>query len=177
MCPIRWRPYPARGSICVVSRRATLRASDNDREVVAERLRSAAAEGRIVAEELEDRLALALRARTYGELDALIADLPREQVARRGGVTRNRGRSLWQMGPVPVLFLLLFAMPIVVAAVVAVMTIVFAMVTTWAVFAALVWLALGHSRRWYGPRWSYARRRFGPPRSPGMYRPRPGYWH
>jgi hypothetical protein len=163
-----------------VSRRATLRASDNDRELVAERLRSAAAEGRIVAEELEERLALALRARTYGELDALIADLPRprEQVARRGGrVSRSGAGSLWRLGPVPTLALLVFAMPIAVAAVVAVMTIVFALFTMWAVFAALIWLALGHSRRWYGPRWSYARRHFGPPRSPGVYRPRPGYWH
>ena len=117
--------------------------------------------------------------RADGELDALIADLPREQVARRGGVTRNRGRSLWQMGPVPVLFLLLFAMPIVVAAVVAVMTIVFAMVSAWAMFAALVWLMLGHGRRWYGPRWSHARHRMGPPRGgsrPGVYRARPGFW-
>ncbi len=145
--------------------------------MVAERLRAAAAEGRIVAEELEERLASALRARTYGELDALVADLPRprEAVARRGGAVPRRGSwSLWRYGPAPILGFLI-VMPMAVAAVVAVMTIVFAMVTVWAVFAALLWLALGHSRRWYGPRWSYARRRFGPPRH--MYRPRPGYWH
>ncbi len=147
--------------------------------MVAERLRAAAAEGRIVAEELEERLGLALRARTYGELDALVADLPRphDQVARRGGgVSRAGGWSLSRLGPLPALALLVFVMPIAVAAVVAVMTIVFAMVTMWAVFAALIWLALGHSRRWYGPRWAYARRRFGPPPH-GVYRPRPGYWH
>jgi hypothetical protein len=57
-------------------RRAFLRASDQDREQVAERLRQAAAEGRLLAEELEHRLARALRARTYGELDPLVADLP-----------------------------------------------------------------------------------------------------
>ena len=62
----RWR-----ASILHVSRRATLRASDSDREVVVKRLHAAAAEGRIVAEELEERLASALRARTYGELDVL----------------------------------------------------------------------------------------------------------
>lgn len=156
-----------------------MRASDNDREAVAERLRAAAAEGRIVAEELEERLSLALRARTYGELDALVADLPRPRhaVAARGGVVGRRGgSSLWRLGPVPTVALLVFAMPIAVAAIVAAMTIMFAMFTVWTVFAALVWMALGHSRRWYGPRWSHARRRMGPPRQ--MYRsPRPGYWH
>ena len=147
--------------------------------MVVKRLRAAAAEGRIVAEELEERLASALRARTYGELDALVADLPREQVARRGSVVQSGGRSLWRLGPAPFIAVL-FVMPVVVAAVVAVITLVFAMVTMWAVFAALVWLALGHSRRWYGPRWAYAQRRYGPPRGGprgGMYRPRPGYWH
>jgi uncharacterized membrane protein YdbT with pleckstrin-like domain len=57
--------------------RSALRASDADREHVAERLRQAAAEGRLFAEELEQRLGAALRARTYGELDEVVADLPR----------------------------------------------------------------------------------------------------
>ncbi len=59
-----------------MTRRATLRASDADREQVAERLRHAATEGRLLAEELDERLGVALSARTYGELDALIEDLP-----------------------------------------------------------------------------------------------------
>jgi hypothetical protein len=59
-----------------MTRRATLRASDADRELVAERLREAATEGRLFADELEERLGAALSARTYGELDALVADLP-----------------------------------------------------------------------------------------------------
>ncbi len=155
-----------------MARRATLRASDNDREVVVKRLRAAAAEGRIVAEELEERLASALRARTYGELDALVADLPRDQVARRGAVAHRGGQSMWRFGPVPFIAVL-FVMPVIVAAVVAVVTIVFAMVTAWAVLAALVWMMLGHSRRWYGPRRAYARRMA--PRH--VYRARPGYWH
>jgi Flp pilus assembly protein TadB len=66
-----------------MARYAALRASDADRDHVAERLRHAAAEGRILAEELEQRLASALRARTYGELHALVSDLPRTQAARR----------------------------------------------------------------------------------------------
>jgi hypothetical protein len=60
-----------------------LRASDADREQVAERLRHATAEGRLLAEELEERLGQAFRARTYGELDAVVDDLPANRVARR----------------------------------------------------------------------------------------------
>jgi hypothetical protein len=69
-----------------MNRRSTLRASDLDREHVAERLHRAAAEGRLFAEELEERLARALRARTLGELDALTTDLP-GTVARRPGLS------------------------------------------------------------------------------------------
>lgn len=57
-----------------------LRASDADREQVAERLRHAAAEGRLFADELEERLGAALSARTYGELDVLVSDLPATSV-------------------------------------------------------------------------------------------------
>ena len=64
-----------------MERRSILRASDADREQVAERLRKAASEGRLIAEELEQRLEAALTARTYGELDALVSDLPPEQLA------------------------------------------------------------------------------------------------
>ncbi|MFF8311082.1 DUF1707 SHOCT-like domain-containing protein [Streptomyces lydicus] len=53
-----------------------LRASDADRERVAEILRDALAEGRLVMEEFEERLDAAYRARTYGELEPLTADLP-----------------------------------------------------------------------------------------------------
>jgi hypothetical protein len=59
-----------------VARRHSLRASDSDREDVAERLRAATAEGRLLAAELEQRLEGAFHARTYGELDALVDDLP-----------------------------------------------------------------------------------------------------
>ena len=54
----------------------SLRASDSDREQVAERLRHATAEGRLSADELDRRLEALYAARTYGELDALLADLP-----------------------------------------------------------------------------------------------------
>lgn len=56
--------------------RAALRAADADRERVAEVLRRAHAEGRLDLAEFDDRVRGAWAARTYGELDALSADLP-----------------------------------------------------------------------------------------------------
>jgi hypothetical protein len=65
-----------------MARHSSLRAADSDRDAVTDRLRTAAAEGRLEPEELEDRVHTALRARTYGELDLVLADLPPAQ--RRG---------------------------------------------------------------------------------------------
>src|SRR5579863_2125413 len=53
-----------------------LRASHADRDQVVELLRMAAGDGRLSAEELDDRLERALTARTYAELAVLTADLP-----------------------------------------------------------------------------------------------------
>jgi len=53
-----------------------LRASHEDRDRVVELLRMAAGDGRLTAEELDERLEKALTARTYGELAALSRDLP-----------------------------------------------------------------------------------------------------
>jgi DUF1707 SHOCT-like domain len=60
-----------------------LRASDADRERTANRVRHASSEGRLLPGELEQRLEAALSARTYGELDQLVSDLPDDN-------TRNR---------------------------------------------------------------------------------------
>lgn len=72
-----------------------MRASDADRAHIAERLRRATEEGRLLAHEFDERLGQALNARTYGELDAIVADLPRERVpaerpGRVGAVLRRR---------------------------------------------------------------------------------------
>lgn len=56
--------------------RTELRASHQDRDRVVEVLRVAAGDGRITAEELDERLEAALKARTFGELAALTTDLP-----------------------------------------------------------------------------------------------------
>jgi hypothetical protein len=55
--------------------RPPLRASDADREAVAERLRVASVDGRIDSDELEQRLAQVYSARWVGELDRLVADV------------------------------------------------------------------------------------------------------
>ncbi|MEV5602972.1 DUF1707 domain-containing protein [Streptomyces sp. NPDC052299] len=53
-----------------------MRASDAERERVAEILREAVAEGRLEMEEFEQRLDTAYKARTHGELEPLVRDLP-----------------------------------------------------------------------------------------------------
>jgi Domain of unknown function (DUF1707) len=65
-----------------VSDHPALRASDSDRERVAERLRQATAEGRLGPDELGERLEALFASRTYGELDRLVADLPQEDPSR-----------------------------------------------------------------------------------------------
>ena len=52
------------------------RASYEDRDRVVETLRLAAGDGRLSADELDQRIETALTARTYGELAALTKDLP-----------------------------------------------------------------------------------------------------
>jgi hypothetical protein len=53
-----------------------LRASDEERERAVAALRRAAGEGRLTVDELDERTARAYAARTRGELDRLLEDLP-----------------------------------------------------------------------------------------------------
>lgn len=72
-----------------------LRASDTDRERVAERLRRAAGDGQLTLDELDERLQAAYAARTRGALAPLTADLqesPAVRAAATGsGVTVRPG--------------------------------------------------------------------------------------
>jgi hypothetical protein len=74
-----------------------LRIADADRDRAVDRLRAAASEGRLDPEELEERVAQALAARTQGELDQLTADLPAPHVPAprpdRSLVLRGRAAS------------------------------------------------------------------------------------
>jgi hypothetical protein len=67
-----------------------VRASDADRERVAKLLSDHAAAGRLTPEELDERLDAAYAARTNGELDALLDDLP----ARPGPPARDPAREV-----------------------------------------------------------------------------------
>ncbi len=60
----------------VAERREDLRASDADREFVAEHLKAALNEGRLSLLEYDERLRDAYAAKTYGDLDRLLDDLP-----------------------------------------------------------------------------------------------------
>jgi hypothetical protein len=67
-------------------------ASDADRDEIAERLRAATADGRLTAEELEERLERAFTARTEAELAPLVADLPAAVAAPAAAATPARPR-------------------------------------------------------------------------------------
>jgi uncharacterized membrane protein YdbT with pleckstrin-like domain len=121
--------------------RSTLRASDADREHVAERLRQAAAEGRLLAEELEQRMGSALRARTYGELDAVVADLPVTRPAQQ----RSRSATLIAR-PVLALTVALAVLAVIAAAVL----VITGVLAAWGLWMLVAWWAFGgrsHHRR------------------------------
>ncbi len=118
--------------------RRTLRASDAERELVAERLRQATAEGRLLAEELEERLSRALRARTYGELDALVADLPSRRIATR---PRRQMSTLTGAAMVAMATVVAVAMLAVAA------LLITGLMAGWALWVLAGWWFVGHRRR------------------------------
>jgi hypothetical protein len=59
-----------------MSDRELMRASDDDRQQVVDRLRAAVEDGRLTMEEFTERMGLAYQAVTYGDLAKLVADLP-----------------------------------------------------------------------------------------------------
>ena len=151
-----------------MARRATLRASDEDREQIAEWLRRAAGEGRIVAEELEERLETVFSARTYGELDAVVADLP-------GTPARRRERARTPALPRPaVIVALVFLLPVLVSMLIAAVVVITTLFTAWALALALGWWVFGHQHRRLPPgrRSLHAYGRW-PAGRPGGPRPRP----
>jgi Domain of unknown function (DUF1707)/2TM domain len=87
----------------------TLLASDAERDAAAERLRQAGAEGRLTADELDERLGRAFGARTRGELDALVADLPASRRHQRAS-TRSRRPELAVFVPVSLLLIGIWAL-------------------------------------------------------------------
>ncbi|RKE20922.1 DUF1707 domain-containing protein [Streptomyces sp. TLI_171] len=77
---------------------AELRASDADRERIAELLRDAYAEGRLTVDEHAERIEAAYTARTFGELEPLTRDLP----SHPGPIRHNLSKPpLDAPGPAP----------------------------------------------------------------------------
>jgi hypothetical protein len=130
-----------------MSRTGHLRASDADRDQVAERLRTAAAEGRIATDELDERMGATLAARTYAELDVVTADLPVPHPAR-------------QRSPIPALSVarVAIALAIVVPVMMAMLFVLTGVLAGWMVWAVAGWWFFGHHhhhQRYYrygGPR-------------------------
>jgi len=60
----------------------TLRAGDKERDAVCAILRQHHLEGRLDTDELQARLERCMTAKTYAELDGLIADFPRQEADR-----------------------------------------------------------------------------------------------
>ncbi len=118
--------------------RAALRASDADRDHVAERLRRAAVEGRLRIEELEQRLESALSARTYGELDSLLRDLPGRRLAP---APRPRSRALAR-GALGITL----GLALGVAVAVAVLFVVTGVFAGWLIWIAAGWFLFGRRR-------------------------------
>ena len=73
-----------------------IRASDADRDATADRLRRHHTEGRIDPEEFQERIDRCYQAKTLGELDQLVGDLPREG-------ERPARRRDWRLLPVPLI--------------------------------------------------------------------------
>lgn len=123
-----------------------LRASDSDRENVAERLRNATAEGRLLAEELEERLGTVFAARTYGELDEVVSDLPVPH-------ERRKSTPLWVKAT------LALAILMAVIAVLAVVALVFiGLAGAWLMWLFVAWACFGrqHGGGRLGP-WGHSR--------------------
>lgn len=91
-----YRYDPARGP-----RDRTLRVGDKERDAVSEILKQRHLEGRLDSDEFQGRLERCLAAKTYAELDALIADFPPEP----GEFRRATQRSTWRPRPLPFLLL------------------------------------------------------------------------
>jgi len=79
----------------------SLRASDDDRERVAEVLRQAAGDGRLTLAELQDRLEALYAAKTYGELEPVVSDLPSARLPRPSASAPSPALPAGEVAAVP----------------------------------------------------------------------------
>ncbi len=78
----------------MAERRTDIRAADVDRKFVAERLKVALDQGRLSLSEYDERLATIYAAKTYGDLDVVLADLPETTPAERAQLVVPAGFDL-----------------------------------------------------------------------------------
>ena len=71
----------------------TLRVSDEQRERAAQEIREHFAAGRLTDEELSDRVQAAYAARTQGDLNAVLADLPKLPASPAAAQSGARGAA------------------------------------------------------------------------------------
>jgi hypothetical protein len=74
-----------------------MRASDADREAIAQRLRAALDEGRLTIVEYDERLQQAYASTTFGQLEPLVADLPAPTPAKPSPEVAKRERQKRKM--------------------------------------------------------------------------------
>jgi hypothetical protein len=130
------------------------RVGDADRNRTADLLKEAHAGGYLTLEEVDQRLSTALAARTRGELDRLVADLPPEWRASQGPARPPAGPPGRRRPAPPPELAWLLPLVVVLAALV-----VLAVVTRGAWFFPwpLLWIFFFFGRRgragWRPPRW------------------------
>ncbi|HLI61210.1 MAG TPA: DUF1707 domain-containing protein [Solirubrobacteraceae bacterium] len=93
----------------IAARDSHLRAADADREQVADQLRAGHAEGRLDLGEFQDRLERCYAAKTFGELGALVADLPRTGPEARGPARRGGLPARVVLGLIALAFVVMMA--------------------------------------------------------------------
>jgi hypothetical protein len=128
------------------------RVGDADRNGTVELLKEAHAAGYLSLEEADERLGAALGARTRGELDRLVADLPPEWRARQGRARQAPGAPARRRDLPPEA---VWVVPLVV---IAAGLVLLAVVTRGFFLFPLLWIfAFGFGRRgragWRPPRW------------------------
>jgi hypothetical protein len=77
--------------------RTPIRASDQERDAIVQRLQGAFVDGRIDDAEFDERMRAALTARTLADLDRIVADLPRGSAALATGPARTTGNLVLAM--------------------------------------------------------------------------------
>jgi hypothetical protein len=86
-----------------------LRAADADREQIADQLRTSHSEGRIDLSEFQQRLERCYDAKTFGDLGALVSDLPSDEPAAPVPARRGGRRPHFLLPLIAVLFVLMAA--------------------------------------------------------------------